>query len=408
MIASVSISVLAAGCAPMPPAPGHQLDSARFADIDGAIGAVISDHRMPGAVYHLERNGQVYEKAYGRFNYDADAAHIGQDTVFDAASLTKILATAPSVLLLAEAGKIDLEAPLVRYFPECGKDGKAAITVRHLLTHSSGLPAGLPAKPAWTGQAAALELACARVVTDAPGTAFRYSDVNFILLGQLVQRVSGQPLNEFAQQHIFTPLKMTDTGYLPLARFAASRIAPTHVSPASDADKALHPGLAQGEVLQGVVHDPTSRRMGGVAGSAGVFTSVHDVARYARMLLAGGELDGVRVLSRDSVRLMTTAQSPAGVAQLRGMGMDIDSPFAKPRGALFPVGSYGHTGFTGCILWIDPNSRTFYVLLSNRVYPDDKSNIVPLYGQLGTLSAQAALGFDFSAVKSGPGVAAQP
>ena len=208
----------------MQSAPGPQLDSARFSDIDGAIGAVITDHRMPGAVYHLERNGQVYEKAYGRFNYDAGAAQIGQDTVFDAASLTKILATAPSVLLLAEAGKVDLDAPLVRYFPECGSDGKAAITVRHLLTHSSGLPAGLPAKPAWTGQAAALELACARVVTDAPGTAFRYSDVNFILLGQLVQRVSGLPLNEFAQQHIFTPLKMNDTGYLPLAKFPVSRV----------------------------------------------------------------------------------------------------------------------------------------------------------------------------------------
>jgi CubicO group peptidase (beta-lactamase class C family) len=323
--------------------------------------------------------------------------------VFDAASLTKILSTAPSVLLLAEAGKLDLDAPLVRYFPECGSEGKAGITVRHLLTHSSGLPAGLPAKPAWEGQAAAHELACAKAVTDVPGTAFRYSDINYILLGQLVQRVSGVPLNEFAQQHIFAPLKMTDTGYLPLSKFPASRVAPTHVSPASDAEKALHPGLEHGEVLQGVVHDPTSRRMGGVAGSAGVFTTARDVARYARMLLADGELDGVRILSRDSVRLLTTAQSPAGVAQLRGMGMDIDSPFARPRGTLFPVGSYGHTGFTGCILWVDPNSRTFYVFLSNRVYPDDKSNILPLYNQLGTLSAQSALGFDFGAARNKAG-----
>jgi CubicO group peptidase (beta-lactamase class C family) len=134
-----------------------------------------------------------------------------------------------------------------------------------------------------------------------------------------------------------------------------------------------------------------------VAGSAGVFSTARDIARFARMLLADGELDGVRILSRDSVRLMTTAQSPAGVAQLRGMGMDIDSPFARPRGALFPVGSYGHTGFTGCILWIDPTSRTYYVFLSNRVYPDDKSNILPLYNQLGTLAAGSALGFDFGA-----------
>jgi CubicO group peptidase (beta-lactamase class C family) len=402
MIASVSVALFSAGCAPLPASHGPQLDTARFAEIDSAINAVIADHRMPGAVFHLERNGAVYEQAYGRLSYEAGAAADNAATLFDAASLTKILATAPSVLLLAEAGKLDLDAPVSRYFPECGGNGKDGMTVRHLLTHSSGLPAGLPAKPAWEGQAAAHALACGKAITDAPGTAFRYSDINYILLGQLVQRLSGMPLDEFAQQHIFTPLKMTRTGYLPLAKFPASGIAPTHMSPRLESDKALHPELEHGAVLQGVVHDPTSRRMGGVAGSAGVFTTARDLARYARMLLGDGELDGVRILGRDSVRLMTTVQSPAGVEQLRGMGMDIDSPFARPRGALFPVGSYGHTGFTGCILWIDPASRTFYVLLSNRVYPDDKNNILPLYNQLGTLAAQSALGFDFAAVKAAP------
>jgi CubicO group peptidase (beta-lactamase class C family) len=399
MIASASVALFSAGCAQLPAAREPQFDGARLAEIDGAINAVIADRRMPGALFHLERNGEVYEKAYGRLSYDAGAAADDAGTVFDAASLTKILATAPSVLLLVEEGKLDLEAPVSRYFPECGGKGKEGMTVRHLLTHSSGLPAGLPALPAWKGQAAARALACAKAVTDTPGTAFRYSDINYILLGQLVQLVSGMPLDEFAQRHIFAPLKMADTGYLPLARFAASRIAPTHISPLLDSEKALHPGLQHGEVLQGVVHDPTSRRMGGVAGSAGVFTTARDLARFARMLLADGELDGVRILSRDSVRLMTTVQSPAGVAQARGMGMDIDSPFARPRGELFPIGSYGHTGFTGCILWVDPNSRTFYVLLSNRVYPDDKSNILPLYNRLGTLAAQSVLGFDFAALK---------
>jgi CubicO group peptidase (beta-lactamase class C family) len=400
MIASASAALLSAGCAQLPAASAPQLDTARFADIDQAIDAVIAARGMPGAVFHLERNGDAYEKAYGHISYEAGAEATSDTTLFDAASLTKILATAPSVLLLAEAGKLDLEAPLIRYFPECGGGGKEPITVRHLLTHSSGLPAGLPALPAWEGQDAALALACAKAVTDVPGTAFRYSDINFILLGQLVQRVSGMPLDEFAQQHIFAPLKMLDTGFLPLTRFAPGRIAPTHVSPLPDnakIDNALHPGLEHGAVLQGVVHDPTARRMGGVAGSAGVFTSVGDLARYARMLLAGGILDGVRILSPTSVRLLTTVQSPPGVAQLRGMGMDIDSPFARPRGALFPVGSYGHTGFTGCILWIDPGSRTFYAFLSNRVYPDDKSNILPLYDRLGTLAAQSALGYRFGA-----------
>jgi CubicO group peptidase (beta-lactamase class C family) len=383
MIAGASLALLSAGCAPLPTSPGAQLDRARFAAIDGAIGAVVAARGMPGAVFHLERKGDFYQRAYGRLSYDAGAAATETSTVFDAASLSKVLATAPSVLLLAEAGKLDLEAPIVRYFPECGGNGKDAITVRHLLTHSSGLPAGLPALPAWQGEAAAHELACARQVTDAPGAAFRYSDVNYILLGQLVQRISGTPLDEFAQRHIFRPLDMRATGYLPLARIGAGRIAPTQ--------------RGVGGVLQGEVHDPTARRMGGVAGSAGVFTTARDVARFARMLLAGGELDGVRILSRNSVRLLTTVQSPPAVAQLRSMGMDIDSPFARPRGELFPVGSYGHTGFTGCILWIDPHSGTFYVFLSNRVYPDDKSNILPLYGRLGTLAASAVVGVDFAA-----------
>ncbi|RZA30805.1 MAG: class A beta-lactamase-related serine hydrolase [Lysobacteraceae bacterium] len=363
------------------------LDAARLAEIDRAILDNIAAHKLPGAVFHLERDGAVYQKAYGRFTYDDGASRVTPDTVFDAASLSKVLSTAPSVLLLAEEGKLDLEAPLVRYFPECANGGKEAITVRQLLTHSSGLPAGLPAKPAWQGIDAAHRLACAQIATHAPGSLFRYSDINYILLGRLVERVAGMPLERFAQERIFTPLGMADTGYRPLERMAAGRIAPTQ---RGGAEASLHADLAPNQLLAGVVHDPTVRRIGGVAGSAGVFSTARDVARFGRMLAGGGQLDGVRILSTDSVRLLTTAQSPGGLA-LRGMGMDIDSPYAqRPRGTVFPVGSYGHTGFTGCILWVDPQSRTFYVFLSNRVYPDDKSNVLALYTQLGTLSAQAA------------------
>lgn len=409
LIASACVAFLAAGCAQLPAgvpaAPAlpaaAPLDQARFAEIDGAIEAAIAAHRLPGAVVHLERDGASYEQAYGRLSYAPDAAPVTTGTLFDAASLTKVIATAPSVLLLAEQGKIDLDARLATYFPECANGGKEAITIRHLLTHTSGLKPGLPAEPAWHGDAAAHALACSEVVTDAPGTRFRYSDINYILLGQLVRKVSGMPLDQFAQQHIFTPLKMRDTGFLPLARFAAGGIAPTHESPLAEAERALHGDLPGGAVLQGVVHDPTARRMDGVAGSAGMFSTARDLARYARMLLGGGELDGVRILSPDSVRLMTTAQSPAGIAQVRGMGMDIDSPYAvRPRGTVFPVGSYGHTGFTGCIVWIDPNSRTFYVFLSNRVYPDDKSNVLPLYTQIGTLAAESARGYDFGKARA--------
>lgn len=406
LLAAVAGALLAAGCAQLPAtAPlaalsQKELDTARFAGIDSAIHAAIGERRLPGAVIHLERNGATYEKAYGRHSYEPDAAAMGTDTVFDAASLTKVVATAPSIMLLAEAGKIDLDARLVQYFPECASGGKHEITVRHLLTHSSGLPASLPASPAWHGDAAAHVLACSLPVTHPAGTFFRYSDVNYVLLGQLVEKVSGMPLNEFAQQRIYRPLGMERTGFLPLRRMQAAVIAPTQKSPASPAGKALHGDLADGQVLQGVVHDPTARRMNGVSGSAGLFSTAGDLARFARMILGGGELDGVRILSKESVRLMTTVQSPDGIEALRGMGMDINSPYAaRPRGTLFPVGSFGHTGFTGCIMWIDPHSRTFYVFLSNRVYPDDKSNVLALYTQIGTLAAQAARGFDFTQVK---------
>lgn len=399
-VGALLVSALLAGCAwqgrtHAPPAPVAGLDVARFAQIDGAIDYAMGAHQLPGAVFHLEHDDAVYERAYGRLRYDADD-QVTPATIYDVASLTKVLVTAPAVLMLAEQGRIGLDDKLVKYFPDCANNGKETITIRQLLTHSSGLPAGLPRVAAsgapWHGRTAAHALACAQVVTQAPGTVFRYSDINYILLGQLVEQVTGVPLDSYAQSHIFAPLKMQATGYLPLRRDddpeTVAGIAPTQLGPADG--QGAHAALAPGELLRGVVHDPTARRMGGVAGSAGVFSTVGDVARFARMVLGGGVLDGVRILSPESIRLMTTVQSPPGLAP-HGLGMDIDSPYAvRPRGKVFPVGSYGHTGFTGCILWIDPGSHAFYVFLSNRVYPDDKSNILDLYTRLGTLAAQAA------------------
>lgn len=368
---------------------GHHL-----AAIDAAIDAAVAAGSLPGAVYRLERGAAYTERAYGRLDFAPAAAPVSGDTVFDVASLTKVLVTAPAILLLHEAGQIDLDASLLRYLPECAGGGKDAITVRQLLTHTSGLRAGLPASPAWQGREAALLLASLERVTHLPGSVFRYSDINYILLGLVIERVAGVPLDAFAWQRIFAPLRMWDTGYRPLARCDGRTIAPTQRG-AEEVDASMSSAqrdLAPGAVLQGHVHDPTVRRMGGVAGSAGVFSTARDVARFARMLLAGGELDGVRVLHPDSVRLLCTAQSPPGIAALRGLGMDIDSPFARrPRGRHYQLGSYGHTGYTGCILWIDPQSRSFYVFLSNRVYPDDRNIILPLYDELGTLSAVAAL-----------------
>ncbi len=377
--------------------PTPPLDSARYAGIDTAIESFATGRQLPGAVFWLEREGSSYQKAYGKFTFDAGAEPVTLDTVFDAASLTKVIATAPSVMLLVEEGKLALDSPLVRYLPECVGGGKEGITLRHLLTHTSGLAAGLPAHPPWRGEENALKLACEQKVTHPPGSFFRYSDINFVLLGLLVQRASGIPLNEFAVKRLYGPLAMRDTGYLPLKRIPVTRIAPTQKM-IDGAAQSLHGDLPEGQTLQGVVHDPTIRFMGGVGGSAGVFTTAGDVARFARMMLNGGELDGVRVLSRESVRLMSSVQSPSGIEWRRSAGWDIDSPYSRPRGSVFPIGSYGHTGFTGCILWIDPFSKTFYVFLSNRVYPNDKANILELYSQLGTLAALAVQGFDFKHV----------
>ncbi len=397
LAALLCLACLLAACAQFVPiAP--PFDAARLVEVGPAVQSFIAKKQLPGAVYHLERSGRVYEAAFGHLTYEENAAPTRVDTVFDAASLTKVIATAPSVLMLVEEGKLALDAKLVDYFPECANGGKEAITLRHLLTHTSGLSASLPGKLAWSGADTALAMACRQTVTHPPGTFFRYSDINYVLLGELVKKVSGMPLNEFAARRIYGPLAMRDSGFLPLTRMTADRIAPTQLLNEAGPADTLHLDLAPGRELRGVVHDPTARFMGSVAGSAGFFTTAGDLARYARMILNGGELDGVRILSRESVRLMTTVQSPEAVPSRRAIGFDIDSAYSRPRGSVFPIGSFGHTGFTGCILWIDPFSKTFYIFLSNRVYPKDGTNIVPLYNILGTLSAQAVTGFDFAHV----------
>jgi len=368
---------LLAGCA-HPPA----LQPQPLAQADAAIERLIAQRQLPGAALWIERVGQPgYHRAYGQRAVEPAPEPLDEATVFDAASLTKPVVTATLVQVLRERGQLDVDAPLQRYLPGCGGADKAGITLRQLLTHTSGLPSGLPRSgPAgdWSGADGAERTACALAPTAAPGTLFRYSDVNFILLGRIVERQAGMPLERFAEQALFRPLGMADSGYLPLQRMAAARIAPTE-------------RLTEGQVLRGEVHDPTARRMGGVAGHAGLFTTTADLARFARMLLAGGVAeDGRRLLSPESVALLTTPQSPPELAEKRSLGWDIASPYARPRGSLYPATSYGHTGFTGCVLWLDPTSRSFYVLLSNRVHPAAGTNVLPLYGELGTLAAQAA------------------
>ncbi len=342
--------------------------------MDAAINEAIAEKKCPGGVLWLQHDGKVYSKAYGNRSLVPDVEPMTVDTIFDAASLTKVTACTPAVMLLVERGQIDLNAPVSKYIPEFTGDGKEKVTVKDLMLHISGLPGDVETKTDWHGEETAVKKACAIKLENPPGTHFRYSDINFFLLGEIVQRVSKMPLEKFVATEIYGPLKMTDTGYLP-PKSKVGRIAPTEV--------------VNGKPYRGVVHDPTARHMGGVAGHAGLFFTASDLARYAQMLVNGGELDGVRIFKPETVRLMTTIQSPPAISAHRGLGWDIDSGYSGPRGKIFPIGSYGHTGWTGTSLWIDPSSKSFVIFLSNRNHPDETGNVIALRAKLGTLGAEA-------------------
>jgi len=351
--------------------------------MDAAIETAIASHKCPGGVLWLEHDGVAYHKAYGQRALVPKREPMTEDTIFDLASLTKVVATTPAVMLLVERGQVQLDAPVRTYIPEFTGEGRELVTVRELLTHTSGLPPDIETKTGWHGWATAIKKACAEKLASPPGTTFKYSDINFILLGEIVQRVTRMPLQDFVQREIFEPLKMKDTGFLPLERgIKLKRIAPTEI--------------VDGKPLRGVVHDPTARKMGGVAGHAGLFSTASDLARYARMMLNLGELDGVRIFQPETVRLMTSNQTPPAVDVLHGLGWDIDSPYSGPRGSLFPISSYGHTGWTGGSLWIDPFSKTFVIFLSNRNHPTEAGNVIALRRQLGTLAAESLEDVDFS------------
>ena len=371
-------------CCLAPALHAASFSPAGLAKIDDAISQAVTDAKTPGAVFRMEREDASYQKAYGDRAILPEREPMTADTIFDAASLTKVVATTSAVMKLVETGKLDVEAPASNYLPEFRGDGKEAITLRQLLTHTSGLRAGLPPREDWQGKEGALKAACAEPLPVKPGTAYRYSDINFILLGFVVERICGSTLDAFCSREIFEPLKMKDTAYRSLKPGDVSRLAPTTV--------------VDGKPLRGIVHDPTARRMGGVAGHAGVFTTAADLGRFTRMMLNGGELDGVRVFKAETVKAMTSVQTPPGLPR-RGFGWDIDSPYAGPRGEVFPIGSYGHTGWTGTRLWLDPFSRTATIFLSNRNHPDEEGSVIPLQRELGTLAANAVEGFDFSKVE---------
>jgi uncharacterized protein YbbC (DUF1343 family)/CubicO group peptidase (beta-lactamase class C family) len=331
-----------------------------FEAVDAIMQEAVAKGNIPGAVALVGHNGRiVYRKAFGWRSLEPAREVMTVDTIFDLASLTKCIATATAMTQLIERGQVRLNDPVAAYLPAFAQNGKENMTVRELMTHFSGLSPDLDLKSPWQGRDAAFAMAMQEKPDLPPGTRFIYSDVNFEILGFLIEKVSGMPLNEYASAHIFAPLGMRDTRFLPPPDWIA-RIAPTQYD-------------EQGNMLRGIVHDPTARRMGGVAGHAGLFSTADDLAKYAQALLSGN-----KILSRPAVEKMTTPQQPATAASLRGLGWDIDSPFSSNRGDLLPVGSFGHTGFTGTSLWIDPVTDTYIILLTNAVHPHGKGSAISL------------------------------
>lgn len=366
-------------------------------DLDRAVDDAIAQKRLPGAVLLVGHDGQVvYEKAYGRRAEVPAPETMATDTIFDVASLTKVVATTSSLMKLFEEGKFRLNDKVTDYIPEF-QGGKSDITIRNLLTHFSGLRPDVPLEPAWTGYETGIHLACTDPPAGPPNARFVYSDINFELLGEIVHRISGQSLADYARQKIFLPIGMKETMFLPPASLIP-RIAPTE-----RVNKT-------GPPLRGVVHDPTARYMGGVAGHAGLFSTAADLSRFAQMMINGGELDGVRILSPLTIQKFTEPQSPPDQPILRGLGWDIDSQYSANRGELFPIGSYGHTGFTGTSLWIDPSTKSYVILLANSVHPNGRPALTPLRAKVATIAA-AGLGITaqgmiltgYNELQAGPG-----
>lgn len=353
------------------------------AQMETAIRQAVAEQQCPGGVLWVEHRGAAFHEAFGDRALQPAKEPMTEDTIFDLASLTKVVGCTPAVMLLVERGQLSLDAKVQTYIPEFTGGGKESVTIRQLLTHTSGLRPDIETQSDWHGQEAAIRKACEESLQNPPGTVFRYSDINFFLLGEIVQRVSQVPLERFVVREIYAPLGMKDTGYLP-SDATTNRIAPTEV--------------VNGKPWRGIVHDPTARKMGGVAGHAGLFSTASDLARYARMLLNLGSLDGAQVFRPETVKLMTTVQTPESMPARRGLGWDIDSGYSGPRGKVLPIGSYGHTGWTGTSMWIDPFSQTFVIFLSNRNHPTEQGNVGALRARLGTLAAEAVPDFNFTYV----------
>jgi CubicO group peptidase (beta-lactamase class C family) len=462
-VGTVLLTLAAAGCGGHQPvtvgAPTTPAATPDFAKVSTLMTDAIAAERLPGAVVVIGHGGKViYHKAFGSRTLAGDpgldgspapAEPMTEDTIFDLASLTKAFATATAVMQLYEQGKVAFDDPVQKYLPDfntANDPQRAKVTVRMLLTNTSGEAVDVNLHDPWgmagADKAEGIHRALTAPLQSGPGEGFRYSDINYILLGALLEKITGEAEDVYIQRNVFALLSMADTGYLPPAKACGPhtmrgsaigwapgpqvgacpagawstsllpRIAPTALDEESSDDPSKNPDY--GYLLRGTVHDPTARRMGGVAGHAGVFSTAHDVGIYAQALLdrlAGRPSEFP--LKQATLELMTTPQQPghtdqqidaarAAVAKTRrpsypaikgqnlfGFGWDIDTAYSQPRGRVFPVGSFGNTGFTGTSLWMDPGSDTYVILLANSILVRGSPPISDLRGEVATAAAQA-------------------
>lgn len=359
------------------PDPPPRLRKEQMVPVFKIIKKTIRSGKIPGAVVLIGKQDRVlYRRAFGHRAIKPKKLPMTIDTIFDLASLTKVVATTTALMQLVQEGKLCLEDPVAKYWPEFKANWKENITVRELLTHYSGLRPDLDLKPEWSGYDMAIRMIIAEKPVFPPGTNFVYSDINFIILGELVHRISGQPLDVYCAERIFKPLAMKDTGFKPSPTLR-KRIAPTQ-----------YQNGKTGKLLQGEVHDPTAYKMGGVAGHAGLFSTAGDLSIFAQMLLAGGSYKGARILSPLIVEKMTTPQTPPNKT-IRGLGWDIESVFTSNYNKLSPIVFYGHKGFTGTAIWIDPVSKIYIIVLTNRVHPYGKGDVRQLRAEIKKFVAEA-------------------
>ncbi|MCD9188481.1 MAG: DUF1343 domain-containing protein [Pyrinomonadaceae bacterium] len=403
------------------------MNGAKLNQIDALVEKDIADKKMPGAVVIVGHKGKiVYRKAFGNRALVPTVEKMTVDTIFDAASLTKPIATATSVMILVEQGKLRLNDTIGKFIPEIEDENAKKVTIQQLLTHVSGYRPDFDLREKWTGRNGMLEALKKEKLQNTPGTKFVYSDIGFIVLGEIFSRVtrnsdfsyeglgifnsnvrnsnniSGEELSDFTSELFFKNLKIQDTGFVEFVRShnfingtswnKSNRVAPTesikgqnsYLGSSFDGDE-----KKGNQILRGQVHDPTAFRMGGVAGHAGLFTTADDLARYCQMILNGGMLEGKRILSSNTIAKMTAPYVVSETGETRGLGWDMNTSFSSNRGEFFPLGSFGHTGFTGTSVWIDRVTQTFVVFMSNRVHPDGKGDVTPIRARVATIAASA-------------------